>query len=111
MFLPLLLLQVQYRMHPALSSFPSARFYGGRLQDGVSPDQRLVPRGIRWPNAGVPLMFVDIAGKEVRRSGAETIPGCQKGVCAMQVTALPVVFIVSYGAYACSQCNCAEALT
>lgn len=30
-------LQVQYRMHPALSSFPSNIFYEGSLQNGVSP--------------------------------------------------------------------------
>lgn len=29
-------LQVQYRMHPALSSFPSNVFYEGSLQNGVT---------------------------------------------------------------------------
>ena len=29
-------LQVQYRMHPALSSFPSNIFYEGSLQNGVT---------------------------------------------------------------------------
>lgn len=29
-------LQVQYRMHPALSAFPSNVFYEGSLQNGVS---------------------------------------------------------------------------
>jgi len=29
-------LQVQYRMHPVLSSFPSNVFYEGSLQNGVT---------------------------------------------------------------------------
>ena len=29
-------LQVQYRMHPALSAFPSNTFYDGSLQNGVT---------------------------------------------------------------------------
>ena len=29
-------LQVQYRMHPALSAFPSNIFYEGSLQNGVT---------------------------------------------------------------------------
>jgi hypothetical protein len=34
-------LQVQYRMHPALSSFPSNIFYEGSLQNGVTPGKIL----------------------------------------------------------------------
>ena len=33
-------LQIQYRMHPALSVFPSDTFYEGSLQNGVSAAQR-----------------------------------------------------------------------
>lgn len=35
-------LQVQYRMHPALSAFPSNIFYEGSLQNGVTPGEVLV---------------------------------------------------------------------
>lgn len=38
------LLNVQYRMHPQISSFPSKHFYFGRLRDGVSPVERPTPR-------------------------------------------------------------------
>lgn len=31
---PVNVLDVQYRMHPAISAFPSAEFYQGRLKDG-----------------------------------------------------------------------------
>ena len=33
-------LQVQYRMHPALSAFPSNIFYEGSLQNGVTPGKK-----------------------------------------------------------------------
>ena len=34
---------VQYRMHPALSEFPSSAFYDGTLQDAVSAAERKLP--------------------------------------------------------------------
>lgn len=36
-------LQVQYRMHPCLSEFPSDTFYEGSLQNGVSEMARIYP--------------------------------------------------------------------
>lgn len=36
-------LQVQYRMHPALSQFPSDAFYEGSLQNGVGATERAAP--------------------------------------------------------------------
>ncbi len=35
-------LQVQYRMHPCLSEFPSNTFYEGTLQNGVTIEERKV---------------------------------------------------------------------
>lgn len=35
-------LQVQYRMHPALSAFPSNVFYEGSLQNGVTEGRQLI---------------------------------------------------------------------
>jgi senataxin len=40
---PVLLLEVQYRMHPAIRLWPSNFFYGGRLQDGESVTARPAP--------------------------------------------------------------------
>ena len=37
-------LQVQYRMHPCLSEFPSAMFYEGSLQNGVTASDRSMKR-------------------------------------------------------------------
>ncbi|PNG93948.1 Regulator of nonsense transcripts 1, partial [Tetrabaena socialis] len=38
-----MLLDTQYRMHPAISAFPSAFFYGGRLKDGVVAADKPAP--------------------------------------------------------------------
>ena len=40
--------QVQYRMHPALSEFPSNSFYEGTLQNGVTMAERIQP-GLNFP--------------------------------------------------------------
>jgi len=55
-------------MHPALSAFPNARFYAGRLVDGVRPQQRLPPKGLRLPVQGVPMVMLDVHGQEVGSS-------------------------------------------
>jgi superfamily I DNA and/or RNA helicase len=59
-------LNVQYRMHPALSEFPSDCFYGGMVGDGVEGADRLPPRGVEWPVPGVGLCFLHVGGKEAR---------------------------------------------
>ena len=53
-----LLLDTQYRMHPSLAAFPSARFYRGRVGSGVAADARPQPRGFRWPSADVSAALV-----------------------------------------------------
>ena len=35
------MIQVQYRMHPKLSEFPSNTFYYGNLQNGISVEERI----------------------------------------------------------------------
>ena len=53
------LLNVQYRMHPAISQFPSAAFYKGLLQDGVSAQQRQAPAAFPGPDTSRPVVFVE----------------------------------------------------
>ena len=53
------LLNEQYRMHPKIASFPSSRFYGGRLLSKVSAEMRPRPEGFSWPNKNVPIAFID----------------------------------------------------
>ncbi|XP_038597724.1 regulator of nonsense transcripts 1-like, partial [Tachyglossus aculeatus] len=58
-------LQVQYRMHPALSAFPSNIFYEGSLQNGVAAADR-VKRGFdfQWPQPDKPMFFYVTQGQE-----------------------------------------------
>ena len=77
------LLDRQYRMHPALAEFPSARFYGGRVASDPAPADRPPPPGAPWArrDAGVdarprsnsnawspyPVLFVEVdGGRETR---------------------------------------------
>lgn len=64
-------LQVQYRMHPCLSLFPSNMFYEGTLQNGVNDVERQF-RGLefQWPNPSKPMFFwVSNGGEEISASG------------------------------------------
>ena len=65
-------LQVQYRMHPALSRFPSLHFYDNKLQDGVSSDDRKPIQSFPWPVANKPLMFCQVEGVEVFDKGTRS---------------------------------------
>ncbi|KAL4460510.1 hypothetical protein ABPG74_000261 [Tetrahymena malaccensis] len=63
-------LQVQYRMHPDLSIFPSNTFYEGTLQNGVTFNDRQFHGDFPWPNKNKPLMFLNSCGvEEISSSG------------------------------------------
>lgn len=61
-------LQVQYRMHPALSQFPSDTWYEGTLQNGVSSRDRQLGHqqggDFPWPSRSMPMMFWSQLGQE-----------------------------------------------
>ncbi|KAH0456476.1 hypothetical protein IEQ34_014383 [Dendrobium chrysotoxum] len=64
-------LQVQYRMHPSLSEFPSNSFYEGTLQNGVTINERQ-SSGIDfpWPAPNRPMFFyVQMGQEEISASG------------------------------------------
>ena len=67
----LAVLQVQYRMHPALSQFPSNSFYEGTLQNGVTQAERLQPQvTFPWPQPDKPMMFyVQLGVEEISTTG------------------------------------------
>lgn len=55
-------LQVQYRMHPALSAFPSNIFYEGSLQNGVTAGSTQPTVGAwNWPGALKPVVTASLA--------------------------------------------------
>ncbi|KAL3801039.1 hypothetical protein HJC23_002332 [Cyclotella cryptica] len=65
-------LQVQYRMHPILSEFPSNMFYEGSLQNGVTESDRQLRNlpgytgkdDFPWPIKSKPMFFWGISGME-----------------------------------------------
>jgi regulator of nonsense transcripts 1 len=58
-------LQVQYRMHPCLSEFPSNMFYEGTLQNGVTAPERLKKNvDFPWPQPSTPMYFHQNLGQE-----------------------------------------------
>ncbi|KEG09267.1 putative regulator of nonsense transcripts 1, putative,nonsense mRNA reducing factor 1 [Trypanosoma grayi] len=57
-------LEVQYRMHPCLSLFPSSYFYEGTLQNGVTEEQRDASKVFPWPDPTQPLFFYNTTGAE-----------------------------------------------
>lgn len=64
-------LQVQYRMHPALSAFPSNIFYEGSLQNGVTSLERTI-KGLDFPwiQSDKPMFFhCSLGQEEISSSG------------------------------------------
>ena len=57
-------LEVQYRMHPSLSLFPSNIFYEGSLQNGVSGNERRLLIDFPWPRPDQPMFFYVSHGQE-----------------------------------------------
>jgi regulator of nonsense transcripts 1 len=58
-------LQVQYRMHPCLSEFPSNMFYEGTLQNGVTAPERIRKNvDFPWPQPSTPMLFHQNLGQE-----------------------------------------------
>lgn len=58
-------LEVQYRMHPALSRFPSDFFYEGSLQNGINSFEREMQSiEFPWPQPAKPMFFYCCQGQE-----------------------------------------------
>lgn len=57
-------LEVQYRMHPELSQFPSNFFYEGSLQNGVCAEERKLKVDFPWPSPDTPMFFLVTQGQE-----------------------------------------------
>jgi superfamily I DNA and/or RNA helicase len=64
--IPAHMLTTQYRMHPVIREFPSARFYDNKLEDGCEPNERLAPGGLLWPDWDNPLAFIPVDGIELQ---------------------------------------------
>jgi len=76
-------LNTQYRSHPKIAEFSAFEFYGGLLQSGVTPSERPLPKGIQWPNADVPVCFLDMHGREQRDGDSRT--NMAESQCVLEV--------------------------
>ena len=92
------LLDRQYRMHPDLAAFPSAKFYGGRVTSDPAPTDRPPPPGAPWmrlssrdarENAAAslyPVLFVEVdGGREVREKDGLSISNPREAHAAVAV--------------------------
>ena len=63
--LPLELLNVQYRMHPGLSEFPSEYFYKSKIINGVTENDRKVEKmkGL-FIHPKIPFLFINATSEE-----------------------------------------------
>ena len=81
-------LEVQYRMHPCLSEFPSNTFYEGTLQNGVTMEER-VHKGLDfpWPSLSKPMFFYNCVGQEeISSSGTSYLNRWEATICEKIVT-------------------------
>merc|ERR1719230_2474206 len=67
-----ILLNVQYRMHPAIAHYPSQEYYSGLLRSGVIGAKRRPPQGIQWPVPSCPLTFLPVDGRESKEGTSST---------------------------------------
>jgi regulator of nonsense transcripts 1 len=81
-------LQVQYRMHPCLSEFPSNTFYEGTLQNGVTvTDREMKGVDFPWPVPGKPMFFYSCLGtEEISGSGTSYLNRSEAAQCEKIVT-------------------------
>jgi regulator of nonsense transcripts 1 len=83
-------LQVQYRMHPCLSEWPSNTFYEGSLQNGVTANDRSND-GIDFPwiDPDRPMMFYSCQGsEEIAATGTSFLNRTEATACEKVVTTL-----------------------
>jgi hypothetical protein len=66
---PYFLLDTQFRMHPAISAFPSKQFYNGQIKDGITAEDRTCEPFPFFLSKSTPIVFYDIAGKEETSAG------------------------------------------
>jgi superfamily I DNA and/or RNA helicase len=64
------MLEVQYRMHPAIGALVGRLFYGGRLRHADSVEQTAAIAA-RAPYRGLPLVVVDTAGRTAAQRAAK----------------------------------------
>ncbi|CDK24161.1 unnamed protein product [Kuraishia capsulata CBS 1993] len=78
------MLDVQYRMHPAISSFPSAEFYHSKLLDG--PDMATINSRPWHSNPFFqPYMFFEATGRHEQNSLSKSLFNPEEAQTALQI--------------------------
>ncbi|KAL7497409.1 hypothetical protein ACHAWT_008198 [Skeletonema menzelii] len=104
---PPFMLDTQYRMHPAISMFPSDLFYGGKLNDGVTPPERRPLQGFPWPREEFPVAFIPVTDSFETDDGvskaneAEAVEVCNAVVSLLeggQCTVSDIAVVTPYAA-------------
>ena len=71
------LLETQYRMHPKIAEFISNTFYEGKLENGLTKEERtnkVFNKDFGWPNKDFPIVFINVEGKDkISTSGTSYI--------------------------------------
>ena len=83
-------LQIQYRMHPCLSEWPSNTFYEGSLQNGVTAQDRTNDFiDFPWIDPDRPMMFYSCLGtEEIAATGTSFLNRAEAQACEKIVTTL-----------------------
>eukprot|EP00917_Polyrhabdina_sp_WS-2016_P013318 GHVP01029328.1.p1 GENE.GHVP01029328.1~~GHVP01029328.1.p1 ORF type:complete len:938 (+),score=153.54 GHVP01029328.1:1100-3913(+) len=83
-------LEVQYRMHPCMSEFPSQAFYDGSLQNGVTlKERRYDSLDFLWPKKKLQMFFYNSTGhEEISASGTSYLNRVEAANIEKLVTAL-----------------------
>jgi len=79
------LLDEQYRMHPAISEFPSKRFYEGKIKNGIQADDRPPATGFLWPDWDNPVAFVPVRGEESAAGDGESKANRDEAALAVEI--------------------------
>jgi hypothetical protein len=103
---PPLLLDTQYRMHPAISQFPSDCFYGGHIADGITAADRLPARGFHWPRPTFPVAFIPVengqehmeAQSKANYQEAQVVANLVQGFVAAGIPLLEIGVTTPYSA-------------
>lgn len=83
------MLDTQYRMHPALARFSAEAFYEGRLQTGLRPESRpMAPSAFPWPSEDAArAVFIECTAREDLGGKSKKNPG-QAALCRTVCTLL-----------------------
>ena len=79
------LLDTQYRMHPAISYYPSETFYDGKIRDGITAAKRPVLEAVHYSNPLRPVQFIRVVGREETSSEGSSYLNLEEAVYTVRL--------------------------